>query len=145
MSKRKLIVAIGDLRIRLVFPILISYSPSAVAQLIKSVDGVGMRVADMDRSVEFLSRVLPFEKVSDVEVAGTEHEALQGASARICQSGRCGSVMSLLSCRSTWRAREEHRQIEYPYEAGETGLAVPRIIPHLPACSPPCSLQVPPV
>jgi catechol 2,3-dioxygenase-like lactoylglutathione lyase family enzyme len=37
-----------------------------------------MTVADMDRSVEFYSRVLSFEKVSDIEVAGTEYEHLQG-------------------------------------------------------------------
>ena len=37
-----------------------------------------MTVSDMDRSVEFYSRVLSFEKVSDVEVAGAEYERLQG-------------------------------------------------------------------
>jgi catechol 2,3-dioxygenase-like lactoylglutathione lyase family enzyme len=46
--------------------------------LVKSVDAVGMTVADMDRSVKFLSKVLSFEKLSDVEVAGSEHERLQG-------------------------------------------------------------------
>jgi catechol 2,3-dioxygenase-like lactoylglutathione lyase family enzyme len=42
------------------------------------VDGVGMTVADMDRSVEFYSKVLSFEKVSDLEVWGDEYEHLQG-------------------------------------------------------------------
>jgi catechol 2,3-dioxygenase-like lactoylglutathione lyase family enzyme len=37
-----------------------------------------MTVADMDRSVDFYSRVLAFEKVSDVEVAGPDYERLQG-------------------------------------------------------------------
>jgi catechol 2,3-dioxygenase-like lactoylglutathione lyase family enzyme len=37
-----------------------------------------MTVADMDRSVNFYSRVLSFEKVSDVEVAGEDYEHLQG-------------------------------------------------------------------
>lgn len=37
-----------------------------------------MTVADMDRSVEFYSKVLSFEKVSDVEVWGDEYEHLQG-------------------------------------------------------------------
>ncbi len=37
-----------------------------------------MTVADMDRSVDFYSRVLSFEKVSDVEVVGAEYERLQG-------------------------------------------------------------------
>jgi catechol 2,3-dioxygenase-like lactoylglutathione lyase family enzyme len=37
-----------------------------------------MTVADMDRSVEFYSKVLSFEKVSDVEVTGSDYERLQG-------------------------------------------------------------------
>ena len=51
---------------------------AASAQLVKSVANVGMTVSDMDRSVEFFSKVLTFEKVSDVEVAGAEYEQLQG-------------------------------------------------------------------
>jgi catechol 2,3-dioxygenase-like lactoylglutathione lyase family enzyme len=39
---------------------------------------VGITVSDADRAVEFFSRVLSFEKVSDVEVAGGEYEHLQG-------------------------------------------------------------------
>jgi catechol 2,3-dioxygenase-like lactoylglutathione lyase family enzyme len=50
----------------------------ASAQLAKSVDAVGMTVSDIDRSVEFFSKVLSFEKVSDIEVAGSEYERLQG-------------------------------------------------------------------
>src|ERR1051325_5740725 len=50
----------------------------AAAQLVKSVDAVGMTVSDMDRSVEFFSRVLSFEKTSDIEVAGSEYERLTG-------------------------------------------------------------------
>lgn len=42
------------------------------------VDAVGMTVSDMDRSVDFFARVLSFEKVSDVEVAGEDYEHLQG-------------------------------------------------------------------
>ena len=45
---------------------------------IAAVDGVGMTVSDVDRSVDFFSKVLSFEKVSDVEVAGSEYEHLQG-------------------------------------------------------------------
>ena len=51
---------------------------SAWAQLVKSVDAVGITVSDIDRSVEFFSKVLSFEKVSEVEVAGSEYERLQG-------------------------------------------------------------------
>ena len=54
--------------------------PGALAQkpLVSAVTAVGMTVADMDRSLEFYSKVLPFEKVSDVEVTGAEYERLQG-------------------------------------------------------------------
>jgi len=56
--------------------LLFTSAPSA--QLVKSVDAVGMTVADMDRSVDFFSRVLSFEKIADVEVHGREYERLQG-------------------------------------------------------------------
>jgi catechol 2,3-dioxygenase-like lactoylglutathione lyase family enzyme len=54
--------------------------PSAFAgqPIVKSVEAVGMTVSDMDRSVDFFSKVLSFEKISDVEVAGSEYERLQG-------------------------------------------------------------------
>jgi len=45
---------------------------------VQAVDVVGMTVGDMDRSVEFFSNVLTFEKVSDVEVTGNDYERLQG-------------------------------------------------------------------
>ena len=48
------------------------------AGLVRAVDVVGMTVADMDRSIGFYGRVLGFEKVSDVEVWGEDHERLQG-------------------------------------------------------------------
>jgi len=54
------------------------FTCSASAQLVKSVESIGMTVSDMDRSLEFFSKVLTFEKVSDVEVAGAEYEQLQG-------------------------------------------------------------------
>jgi catechol 2,3-dioxygenase-like lactoylglutathione lyase family enzyme len=63
----------------LVFALGLSGSVArASAQLVKSVDAVGMTVSDIDRSVEFFSKVLSFEKVSDIEVAGSEYERLQG-------------------------------------------------------------------
>jgi catechol 2,3-dioxygenase-like lactoylglutathione lyase family enzyme len=53
--------------------------PVALGQpIVKSVDAIGMTVAEMDRSVEFFSKVLAFEKVFDVEVWGSEYEQLQG-------------------------------------------------------------------
>src|SRR5262245_42518814 len=45
---------------------------------VEAVDVIGMTVGDMDRSVEFFSSVLSFEKVSDVEVTGSDYERLQG-------------------------------------------------------------------
>jgi catechol 2,3-dioxygenase-like lactoylglutathione lyase family enzyme len=42
------------------------------------VESVGLTVSDMDRSVDFFTRVLAFEKASDVEVAGDGYERLQG-------------------------------------------------------------------
>jgi catechol 2,3-dioxygenase-like lactoylglutathione lyase family enzyme len=46
--------------------------------LVTGVASVGMTVSDMDRAVDFYSRVLTFEKVSDVEVTGASYERLQG-------------------------------------------------------------------
>ena len=39
---------------------------------------VGMTVSDMDRSIEFYSEVLSFEKIKDIEVSGEDWEKLQG-------------------------------------------------------------------
>ena len=63
----------------LVFALGLAGSLSAAwAQLVKSIDAVGITVSDVDRSVEFFSKVLSFEKVSEIEVAGSEYERLQG-------------------------------------------------------------------
>jgi len=48
------------------------------AQTVTAVDAIGMTVSDMDRAVDFYSKVLTFEKVSDVEVWGDSYEHLQG-------------------------------------------------------------------
>ena len=53
-------------------------STQPLAPIVNAVGAVGMTVSDMDRSVEFYSKVLSFEKMSDVEVWGTEYEHLQG-------------------------------------------------------------------
>ena len=69
------------------FYLLLSNS-AASSQLVKSVDAVGITVADLDRSVEFFSRVLGFEKVGDVEVYGDAYEQLQavfGARLRVAR------------------------------------------------------------
>ncbi len=46
--------------------------------VVEAVEAVGMTVADMERSVQFYSTVLSFEKMSDVEVTGNGYERLQG-------------------------------------------------------------------
>jgi catechol 2,3-dioxygenase-like lactoylglutathione lyase family enzyme len=46
--------------------------------IVHTVDSVGLTVSDMERSVEFFTKVLSFEKISDVEVFGKEYEHLQG-------------------------------------------------------------------
>lgn len=53
-------------------------TPAEGAPLVTAVDAIGMTVSDMDRSVEFYSHILSFEKVSDVEVSGADYERLQG-------------------------------------------------------------------
>lgn len=51
---------------------------SAIAAESLELDSIGLTVSDMDRSLEFFTKVLSFEKVSDVEVWGADHERLQG-------------------------------------------------------------------
>jgi catechol 2,3-dioxygenase-like lactoylglutathione lyase family enzyme len=54
-------------------------APSAeAARAVESVAAVGMTVSDMDRAVEFYTKVLTFEKASDEEVAGEGYEQLEG-------------------------------------------------------------------
>ena len=55
-----------------------SATATAGQPIVKSVEAAGMTVANMDRSVDFFSKVLAFQKVSDIEVAGSEYERLQG-------------------------------------------------------------------
>lgn len=75
------------LRLLAALPLLLALAaalPAASAQqasgeaLVSAVDAIGMTVADLERSLEFYTKVLPFEKVADAEVAGTDYEHLQG-------------------------------------------------------------------
>jgi catechol 2,3-dioxygenase-like lactoylglutathione lyase family enzyme len=56
------------------FPFSAHASPAQV----EAVGAIGMTVSDMDRALEFYTRVLGFEKVSDTELAGEEYERLEG-------------------------------------------------------------------
>jgi catechol 2,3-dioxygenase-like lactoylglutathione lyase family enzyme len=58
--------------------LLALYLHAPAAYSLVSVESVGITVSDMDRAVDFYSKVLTFEKVSDIEVAGSEYESLQG-------------------------------------------------------------------
>jgi catechol 2,3-dioxygenase-like lactoylglutathione lyase family enzyme len=62
--------------------LLLSIASFAFSQssekLVTAVDAIGMTVQDMDRSVDFYSNVLSFQKISDVEVWGDEYEHLEG-------------------------------------------------------------------
>src|SRR5215813_14220830 len=46
--------------------------------LVKGIDSIGLTVSDLDRSVEFYSSVLNFQKVSETEVDGENYERLTG-------------------------------------------------------------------
>lgn len=58
-----------------VFPATAQNNGHAIVQ---AVDAIGMTVSDTDRALDFYTKVLTFEKVSDVEVAGEEYERLYG-------------------------------------------------------------------
>src|SRR5947208_2618757 len=58
--------------------LLLASLASAEQPLVDRVDMVSMTVGDIDRAVDFYSKVLTFEKVSDTEVAGETYEHLQG-------------------------------------------------------------------
>jgi hypothetical protein len=47
-----------------------------VARVVAGVDSVGVTVSDMDRSLEFYTKTLPFERVSGREVSGDDYEHL---------------------------------------------------------------------
>lgn len=63
----------------LLIALLLSRPLAAQQQpLVVAVDSVNMTVSDMDRALDFYSKVLSFEKVSDVELTGDAYEHLQG-------------------------------------------------------------------
>ena len=62
-------------RLNLAIALLAIFASTTFADI--SVDGVGITVSDMDRSVAFFA-ALTFEKISDVEVLGEQYEHLEG-------------------------------------------------------------------
>src|SRR5687767_9875321 len=57
---------------------LLNAGSDKLLPLVEQVGAIGMTVSDIDASVDFYSKVLSFEKVSDVEVTGEDYERLQG-------------------------------------------------------------------
>jgi catechol 2,3-dioxygenase-like lactoylglutathione lyase family enzyme len=51
---------------------------SAHAHPVKRIESVGFTVSEMDKALDFYTRVLPFEKTSDVEASGDDIEKLSG-------------------------------------------------------------------
>ena len=86
------------------FSIVSPWLPQATTQSIsaariRAVGPILTTVEDMDRSVDFYSRVLTFEKVSDVELAGDEVEHLFGvfgARVRQVQMKLCDESIELV-------------------------------------------------
>ena len=73
-----------------------SSSPDATA-LVNGVDAIGLTVSDLDRSVEFYSTVLHFEKVSETEVDGDSYEHLtRSVRSAACGSRACGWATSII-------------------------------------------------
>src|SRR5713101_4739026 len=77
---RQSVLAIWVLSLVLAVPQV--FTRQALAQqhpaIVNGVDAIGITVSDMDRAVDFYSKVLTFEKVSDTEVASENYEHLEG-------------------------------------------------------------------
>jgi catechol 2,3-dioxygenase-like lactoylglutathione lyase family enzyme len=73
--------------------------------LVQGVDSIGLTVSDLDRSVEFYSTVLRFQKVSETEADGESYEHLNGVfgvrirSARMRLGDECIELTEFLAPR----------------------------------------------
>ena len=64
---------------RLLIAVILAAGLQAERQpLVNAVDSIGLTVSDLDRSVDFYTKILHFEKVSEVEVDGDAWEHLDG-------------------------------------------------------------------
>jgi catechol 2,3-dioxygenase-like lactoylglutathione lyase family enzyme len=59
-------------------PLLLGLALPAVFGAIRGVDSIGLTVSDLDRSVDFYTKVLAFDKVSENEFHGADYEHLEG-------------------------------------------------------------------
>ncbi len=78
MLARRLAALLFLLAFALLASQLPAATPATTPPAVQAVEAIGITVGDMDRAVDFYSRVLFFETVSDVEIAGDEAERLQG-------------------------------------------------------------------
>jgi catechol 2,3-dioxygenase-like lactoylglutathione lyase family enzyme len=62
----------------LVSCVITAFMPARVPLAVTQVESIAMTVSDMDRAIDFYTRVLTFEKLSDREVAGDGYEHLWG-------------------------------------------------------------------
>src|SRR5262249_18159261 len=62
----------------LLIAVLAARQFATLAEVVSRVDSIGLTVSDMDHSVDFYSRVLDFNKISDKEVTGADYEHLEG-------------------------------------------------------------------
>ena len=76
MTKRFLALVIGVIWLPTLAAALAATGGKALR--VNAVDSIGITVENMDRAVDFYTRVLTFEKIADVEVAGREYELLEG-------------------------------------------------------------------
>ena len=58
----------------ILFLIALFYLQGTHGQTVHQVDAVGITVPDMNRALDFFTRVLPFEKISETELYGTPYE-----------------------------------------------------------------------
>ena len=84
MSRTEKAVPLGWIIIALLS--IVAFLSPAHGQTVSRIESVGFTVSDMDKAIDFYTRVLPFEKVSDAEIWGTDFEHLTsvfGARARV--------------------------------------------------------------
>jgi catechol 2,3-dioxygenase-like lactoylglutathione lyase family enzyme len=62
----------------LLFTLVLAAGVQAQQPLVAAVGPIGMTVSDMDRSLDFYTRVLPFKKLSDEELTGENFEHVKG-------------------------------------------------------------------
>src|SRR6266498_1914264 len=78
MNRQRAAAQVAVLGILVVVALLWCASRGQAEGLVRAVGPIGMTVEDMDRSIAFYTQVLGFAKMSDVEVAGSDYERLQG-------------------------------------------------------------------